>query len=156
MGNPEDDLIDQLEQGATAVAEKSKDTNQSEESLAIGEGKEPNRPELVCREDILKVVEMDKMGLQKYTDSRLGKRLDLSKRLKMLRTEVVLLIKNKLEIPTDTNSSNVNIKETGETRITPEYIFNPKNRRVFEWTELLAKRTDLIECWLIDEEGKRL
>ncbi len=151
--NAGDELISQLEDGATAVAEKA-DVAQSEESLAIGEGK-AHRSELVCREDILKVVEMDKPALQKYADSRLGKRLDLSKRLKMLRTEVVLLIKNKLKLPTDTNSNSVTVKETGGKQV-PEFIFNPKNRRVFEWTELLAKRTDLIECWLVDEEGKRL
>jgi len=152
MGSGGDDLIDQLENGATAVAEKS-DIAQTEEALAMSEGK-AHRSELVCREDILKVVEMDKPSLQKYADSRLGKRLDLSKRLKMLRTEVVIHIKNKLKIATDTNTDLVTDKEVSKQ--VPEFIFNPKNRRVFEWTELLAKRTDLIECWLVDDKGKRL
>jgi hypothetical protein len=73
----------------------------------------------------------------------------------MLRTEVVIHIKNKLKIPSNSADS-----ATGEPAVevekVPEFIFNPKNRRVLEWTALLAKRTDLIECWLIDKEGKRL
>jgi len=153
MGSEGDKLIEQLEQGESAVAEKP-DLVQTEEALAMGEGK-AHRPELTCREDILKVVEMDKVALQKYAESRLGKRLDLSKRLKMLRTEVVVLIKGKLQLPTDTNSNNATVKEGGEKQV-PEFIFNPKNRRVFEWTELLAKRADLIECWMVDDKGKRL
>lgn len=156
MGNSNtpDDLLAKLESGENNVAE-APDLQPEDEKIEIGEGKEVHRPELVCREDILKVVEMDKPALHKYADSRLGKKIDLSKRLKMLRTEVVIHIKNKLQLPTDVDTSNVATKEVGEKQV-PEFIFNPKNRRIFEWTELLAKRTDLIECWLIDEKGKRL
>lgn len=155
MGAKED-LIDKLENGENNVAEKADlDVSQTEESLQIGEGKQAHRGELVCKEDILKVVEMDKVGLEKYADSRLGKKLDLSKRLKMLRMEVVVLIKNKLSLPTDTDTSDVTSKEVGETA-NPEFVFNPKNRRIFDWTELLEKRTDLIACYVVDEEGKRL
>lgn len=153
MGAKED-LIDKLENGENNVAEKA-DLAPEDEVLEIGEGAEGHRSELVCKEDILKVVEMDKVGLEKYAHSRLGKKLDLSKRLKMLRMEVVVHIKNKLAIPTDTDSNNVVAKETAEDA-NPEFIFNPANRRIFEWTELLAKRTDLIECYVVDEEGKRL
>jgi hypothetical protein len=87
----------------------------------------------------------------------LGKKLDLSKRLKMLHTEVVIHIKNKLSLPTDTvGKPDGLMEEAVKLRENPEFIFNPKNRRVFEWTVLLAKRTDLIECWPVDKEGKRL
>ncbi len=148
-----DDLIDKLENGASAVAEKP-DLAPEDEKLEIAEGA-AHRPELVCKEDILKVVEMDKVALQKYAHSRLGKEIDLTKRIKMLRTEVVMLIKSKIGTSASTNEKEVETIETREKQV-PEFIFNPKNRRVFEWTELLAKRTDLIECWLVDEKGKRL
>ena len=155
MGAKED-LIDKLENGADAVAEKGTlDVGQSEESLRIGEGVEAHRGELVCKSDILKVVEMDKVGLEKYAHSRLGKKLDLNKRLKMLKTEVVIHIKNKLALPTDTDSDNTPVKGSAEKK-NPEFVFNPVNRRIFEWTVLLAKRTDLIDCYVVDEEGKRL
>jgi hypothetical protein len=148
MGAKED-MLSQLEQGGNNVVQP----NPEDEEIKIDEG--AHRAELVCKEDILKVMDMDKPALKKYTDSRLGKKIDLSKRLKVLRTEVVLHIKNKLQLPTDTDTSMLTEKEGGAKTL-PEFIFNPKNRRVFEWTELLAKRTDLIECWLVDEEGKRL
>jgi hypothetical protein len=147
-----DDLITQLNNGANNVAEPA-DVPQEDEKIDIAES--AHRAELVCKADILKVVEMDKMGLQKYADSRLGKKLDLSKKLKMLRTDVVIHIKNKLKIPSN-SVDNATGEPAVEVEKVPEFIFNPKNRRVFEWTELLAKRTDLIECWLIDKEGKRL
>lgn len=153
MGTKED-LIDKLENGENNVAEKTELAPEDKE-LEIGEGTEAHRSELVCKEDILKVVEMDKVGLEKYANSRLGKKLDLNKRLKILRIEVVVHIKNKLSLPTDTDSSNIVVKEKGE-RENPEFIFNPANRRIFEWTDLLSKRTDLIECYVVDEEGKRL
>lgn len=153
MGSMKDDLVSRLENGENNLAEKT-DLSQEDEEINIAEG---YRSELVCKEDMLKVNDMDKVSLQKYADSRLGKKLDLSKRIKMLRTEVILLIKNKLSIPTDTVGKPDGLTEMEcKLRENPEFIFNPKNRRVFEWTELLSRRTDLIECWLIDEEGKRL
>jgi hypothetical protein len=148
-----DDLITQLDNGASSVAEQVS-VPREDEKIDIAES--AHRAELVCREDILKVVEMDKVQLQKYADSRLDKKLDLSKKLKMLRTEVVIHIKNKLSIPTSTDNGNASAFKQVDVSQKPEFIFNPKNRRVFEWTELLAKRTDLIECWLVDKEGKRL
>ncbi len=147
-----DDLITQLNNGVSSAVEPA-GVPQEDEKINIAES--AHRAELVCREDILKVVEMDKVGLQKYADSRLGKQLDLSKKLKMLRTEVVIHIKNRLKLPSDSVENSTG-KPDVEAKKVPEFIFNPKNRRVFEWTELLAKRTDLIECWLIDKEGKRL
>jgi hypothetical protein len=150
MGAKED-LVNQLEQGGNNAVQK----NPEDQELKLAE--EAHRPELVCKEDIMKVVDMDKPTLQKYADSRLGKKLDLSKRLKMLHTEVVIHIKNKLSLPTDTvGKPDGLMEEAVKLRENPEFIFNPKNRRVFEWTVLLAKRTDLIECWPVDKEGKRL
>ncbi len=115
------------------------------------------RPELVCQEDIALITKMTKDELSKYSQSRLGKGLDLSRRVKMLQLDVVLMVKNKLKIPTDTvgkkpEDSKVEILD----KETPEFIFEPKRRRVFEWTSLLAKRDDLIECWLVDKKGKKL
>ena len=114
------------------------------------------RADLVCQEDIALVTKMTKDELKKYAHSRLDKKLDLTRRLKMLRLDVVMLIKTKLQIPTDTEGKPkdtvVEIAEDAK----PEFIFEPKRRRVFEWTELLAKRDDLIECWLVDKKGKRI
>ena len=85
----------------------------------------------------------------------MGKKLDLNKRIKQLKTEVIILIKNKLDMPIDTDRSNINIKEAPVSK-NPEFIFNPANRRIFEYTEILSKRTELIPCYVVDEEGKRL
>lgn len=159
-----DDLIAQLDnEGVDAVAEQNADRNPEDQDIDITEGvamdvkedTKEKRSELVCKEDISKVLDFDKVSLQKYAHSRLGKELDLNKRIKQLRTEVVLLIQKKLDLPTDTNPSNVDAEENPVSK-TAEFMFNPKNRRIFEATELLLKRTDLIPCWIIDEEGKRL
>lgn len=153
-GNIADKLVKQLDNGAEAVAEKPDLENSKDEKLDIAEGKE-FRSELVCKEDVQKVMDMDKVQLQKYAHSRLGKELDLSRRIKQLRTDVIILIQKKLDLPTDTDVSNVKTKQTPVSD-NPEYIFNPANRRIFEWTELLDKRTDLIPCYICDLEGKRL
>ncbi len=154
-----ENVLNALESGESIATEKSdlqKDTESQDKALDIGEGKEAHREELVRAEDILKIVEMTKENLRKYAHSRLGKKLDLNKRLKMLRLEVVTLVKNKLKLPQDVDSSNVTKKPTSNAKEEAEFVFNPANRRVFEWTELFAKRTDLIECWLVDKDGKRL
>ncbi len=123
----------------------------------VGEESE-HRSELVCQEDIALITKMSKDELSKYAHSRLGKKLDLTRRLKMLRLDVVMLVKGKLKLPTDTDGEAK--AEEGKVVISekavPEFIFEPKRRRVFEWTELLAKRSDLIECWLVDKKGKRI
>lgn len=148
-----DALLAQLEAGENNVAEPSGLEPKAEE-LDIKEG---HREELVCREDLFSVVEMDKVSLDKYAHSRLGKKLDLNKRLKMLQTEVVLLIKNKLKIPTDVvGKPDGLMEEVVKMKKNPEFVFNPVNRRIFEWTELLEKRTDLIECHVVDLQGKFL
>jgi hypothetical protein len=160
--NIQDDLIAKLNNGESTVTANpievsALSVNPEDEKIAIEEaqvGKE-FRAELVCKEDILKVVEMDKMSLEKYAHSRLGKKLDLSKRVKILRMEVVVLIKNKLSIPMDVDRSLVP-KTHAPQGSEPEFIFNPVNRRVFEYTAILGKRSELIPCWLVDEEGKKL
>jgi hypothetical protein len=163
--NIADELVAQLDNGVNAVAEKPDLKSTEDESIDIKEAQvggeievedhKEFRSELVCKEDIVKVLEYDKVELQKYAHSRLGKEIDLSKRIKQLRTEVVLLIQKKLDLPTDTDSSAVKTKQALISK-NPEFIFNPKMRRIFEWTELLSKRTDLIPCHVVDLEGKRL
>lgn len=152
MGNKED-VLDALENGEEVATEKP-DLQKEDEGIDIAEGKE-FRAELVCVEDILKIIEMEKDELKKYAHSRLGRKLDLNKRIKMLRLEVVTLVKNKLKLPQDTDNSNAGPKAKPETEVA-EFVFSPTNRRVFEATELLLKRTDLIPCWLVDEKGKKL
>ncbi len=163
----EDDLVKKLDDGADVVTEKSDIEKEAEKAvggspedqkLNIAEAKiEPDRPELICKEDILKILEMDKDQLQKYSTSRLNKKIDLSRRVKQLRLEVATSVKNKLNIPTDTvGKPDGLMEEVVKLRKTPEFIFNPLNRRVFEWSAMLARRDDLIEVWLVDENGKRI
>lgn len=158
-GNVADQLLAQLDnEGVDVVAEKPDLEGSEDETLDMPEAGEVTlgkKGELVCNEDIKKVMDYDKISLQKYAHSRLGKELDLGKRIKMLRTEVALLIQKKLNLPTDVDTSNVNSKDAPEDEVA-EFVFNPANRRIFEATELLLKRTDLIPCHVVDEEGKRI
>jgi len=160
-----DDLIAQLDnEGVDAVAEQNADRNPEDQDINITEGvamdvkedTKEKRSELVCEEDIKKVLDFDKVALQKYAHSRLGKELDLSKRIKMLKTEVVILIQRRLDLPTDAVQGDCKDSSKAPVSKEAEFMFNPKNRRIFEATELLLKRTDLIPCFVIDEEGKRL
>jgi hypothetical protein len=157
-GNVADQLLQQLDnEGVDNVTEPS-DLGTEEETLDMPEAKEDTlgkKAELVCKDDIKRVMDYDKIGLQKYAHDRLGKELDLGKRIKMLKTEVVLLIQKKLDLPTDVDTSNVTSKDAPENK-EAEFVFNPVNRRIFEATELLLKRTDLIPCHVVDEEGKRI
>jgi hypothetical protein len=114
------------------------------------------RGELVCLEDIPKITKMTKEELKNYSHSRLGKKLDLTRRLKMLRLDVATAVKNKLKLPQDVDESLSNDAVKAKEDDVPEFVFEPKRRRVFEYTELLGKRSDLITCWLVDKDGKRL
>ncbi len=89
MGNKED-VLNALENGEEVATEKP-DLQKEDEGIDIAEGKE-FREELVCKEDLLQIIEMDKDSLKKYAHSRLGRKLDLNKRLKLLRLEVVTLV----------------------------------------------------------------
>ncbi len=155
------EFIKILSYGGTTVEDKIEGVEPEDKGIEISEAKVEDdaghRSELVCQEDIALVTKMSKDELKKYAHSRLDKKLDLNRRLKMLRLDVVMLIKGKLQLPTDTDGtppeeSNVVVSD----KAVPEFVFEPKRRRVFEWTELLGKRDDLIECWLVDKKGKRL
>jgi hypothetical protein len=158
-GNIADELVKQLDNGAEAVAESPDLKNTEDEKLNISEAQVEKefRSELVDKDDVYKVMDMDKVALQKYAHSRLGKELDLNKRIKQLKTDVVIMIQNKLNLPTDVVGRPDGLtEESVKERVNPEFIFNKANRRIFEWTELLDKRTDLIPCYVCDLEGKRL
>jgi hypothetical protein len=116
------------------------------------------RSELVCKEDIPKIVKMTKDELQAYAHSRLGNKLDLSRRIKLLRLDVATSVKEKLKLPKDSieeveGGNEVKEKVKDEKA---EFVFEPKRRRVFEATDMLLKRTDLIHCWIVDKDGKKL
>lgn len=114
-----------------------------------------NREELVCQEDIAKIAKLTKEELQKYAHSRLGKELDLSRRISLLRMDLCTLVKNKLNLPNiETNNENKDPKKPKER--VADFVFEPKRRRVFEMTNELKKRTDLIHCWIVDKDGKDL
>lgn len=122
---------------------------------------EGHREELVELSDIKLLEDMNKDQLQEYAITRLGTDLKLSERVKLLRTKVMHMIRDKLkageeqESPASTSVTN---DKSGPARASnqPEFIFNPLNRRVFEWTEALGARIDYIPCWLVDIKGNRL
>jgi hypothetical protein len=133
-----------------ADEEKKLDLGES----AVGEG---HRNELVSKSDIKLVMDMTKDELNEYALTRFGTDLNLAERVKMLRLKVATMIRDKLKIQpaSETNTENIT-SETVTTAKNPEFIFNPKNRKIFEWTENLATREDLIECYIVDKKGKRL
>jgi hypothetical protein len=130
-------------------------TTMEDDKIEIEEGE--HRAELVCQDDIAKIAKLTKEELKKYAHSRLGKELDLTRRISLLRIDVITLVKNKLNLPNAEAKSDST--ETPTEKVadrTVEYVFEPVRRRVFEVTAELLKRTDLIHCWLIDEDGKEL
>lgn len=121
---------------------------------------EGHREELVELADIKLVDEMTKDQLQEYAITRLSTDLNLSDRVKLLRTKVILMIRERLKAekepdPTATveNYHNGMAKAIGNQ---PEFILNPKNRGVYQWTPALGSRIDYVPCWLVDIKGNRL
>ncbi|MCP3967547.1 MAG: hypothetical protein GY718_14555 [Lentisphaerae bacterium] len=123
-------------------------------NIDIEEGS--HREELVCQEDISKISTMNKNGLEVYAHSRLDAKLDLTRKLKELRIQVITLVKKKLDLPTGNTGDVKDEKEVPLKKQKPEFVLEPKRRRVFEATDMLLKRTDLIPVWLIDKDGKKL
>ncbi len=113
------------------------------------------RGELVSQADIKVVLDMSKDDLEEYVITRFGTTLNLSEKIKMLRLKVVNMIRDKLSIQPDATQKE-NIKEFVETAKNPEFIFNPANRRVFEWTPILGEKKNYIVCYIVDKDGKRL
>ena len=122
---------------------------------SVGEG---FRNELVSQADIKLVLDMSKDELNEYVITRFGTTLNLSERIKMLRLKVVNMIRDQLKIQPDAKpneKTTAGIVETASSK-DPEFIFNPANRRVFEWTPNLGVRADYIVCYIVDKDGKRL
>lgn len=129
--------------------------------IAEGSTEEGRREELVEFSDIILVDKMSKNDLQEYAITRLGTDLNLSERIKLLKVKVIHLIRDKLKVEKDHESpasASVTNDNSGPARASsqPEFMFNPKNRRVFEWTEALGSRIDYVPCWLVDIKGERL
>lgn len=139
-----------MEEGKTATEGKL-DLGEA----AIGAG-EAHRGELVSQSDIKLVLNMTKDELNDYTVTRFGTTLNLSEKVKMIKLKVVNMIRDKLKIRPDAKSNEKTSEGVVETTKNPEFIFNPANRRVFEWTEILAARKDLKPCYVVDMDGKRL
>ena len=131
----------------------------TEGKLNLGEASvgEAHRGELVSQSDIKVVLaDMTKDELNDYAVTRFGVTLNLSEKIKMLRLKVVNMIRDKLKIQPDAKANEKTTDGVVETTKNPEFIFNPANRRIFEWTEILAARKDLKPCYVVDEKGKRL
>lgn len=117
------------------------------------------RSELVTISDIASVMEMKKDELADYALSRFGITLNKSEKIKLLRLKIVNSIRDKLKHESkDVNTPEQDIPEQAPVVSTGrvEFLWNPKNRRIFEWTELLAKRGELVECYIVDKKGNRL
>jgi deoxycytidine triphosphate deaminase len=116
------------------------------------------REELVEMSDIQLLEGMSKDQLNEYSISRFGIDLKLSDKIKPLKFKVATMIKEKAGKKTGKGDSSTksNGKETDKPSKQAEFIFNPKNRRVLEYTENLATRADLIPCWIVDKKGKIL
>jgi hypothetical protein len=126
-------------------------------NLAEEDTKAGLRSELVTISDIVTVMEMTKDQLEEYAMSRFGTVLNKNEKIKLMRLKVVNSIKEKLKHPTDVKpDGNRELQESVVVSRNPEFLFNPKNRKVFEYTELLAKRGELVECYLVDKKGNKL
>jgi hypothetical protein len=114
------------------------------------------REELVCQEDVVKISTMTKEELNKYAHSRLGKKLDLTRRINNLRMDVLTLVKNKLKTSTNDTVETDSVCEEKPKEKEARFVYEPQRDRVFEATAMLLKRTDLIPCWIVDKDGKKL
>lgn len=125
------------------------------DEATVGDG---FRGELVSVADIKQVLEMTKDEVNDYTVTRFGVTLNLSEKIKMIRLKAVNMIREKLKAEQGGNSNEKATTDDGvaETTKNPEFIFNPANRRIFEWTPILAARKDLKPCYVVGMDGKRL
>ncbi len=108
-------------------------------SLSLDEatiGEEGFRGELVSLTDIKQVLDMSKDELNDYVFDRFATTLNLSEKIKMLRLKVVNMIRDKLKVQPDAKSNEKTTDGIVGMAKNPEFIFNPANRRLFEWTEL--------------------
>ena len=132
----------------------------AEKSLDLGElpTDKGHRDELVELSDIKLVMGMSKDELQEYAITRLSTDLKLGDKVKFLRMKVVHLIKETLKAGTDPKPVEKEKVDGGPKRASnqPEFIFNPQNRRIFEYTEALGQKVDYIPCFVVDLNGKRL
>lgn len=111
------------------------------------------REELVIPSDIHEVLKMTKDELKDYAFTRFGIKLDLTKKIKNLQLDVVMLIKKKLgKLKEAENTGKTEKKKTNEDGA-PKYLLHTGNGRILDYTEILAARPDCVPC---DENGKRL
>lgn len=126
--------------------------------VEIGEAKVGDegaeREELVIASDMKEVAKMTKDELKTYTFSRFAVKLSMDKKIKLLKVQVVNLIRGKLNIPNkpkETAKTNNN-KSVGNNK-RPKLLLHTGNGRIFDYTELLAKRSDMVVC---DEKGQKI
>ncbi len=124
------------------------------ENAVAGEG---FRSELVSISDVEKVDDMTKDQLAEYAFSRFNITLNKGEKVKFLKFKVINSIREKLKHPEAKVDPKAEETRT-EVEVTrkPEYMFNPRNRKIFEWSEILVKRGELVECFIVDKKGKLL
>jgi len=114
------------------------------------------RKELVCHDDIARIAKMNKEDLNVYAHSRLDKKLDLTRRINNLRLDVITMVKKELKLPSINNEENTKTDTDQPIKEKARFVYEPKRQRVLEATNMLLKRTDLIPCWLVDKDGRKL
>ncbi len=122
--------------------------------VEIGEAKVGGeREELVIGSDVTEVLKMNKDELKAYAYSRFGIKLSLHKKIKLLKLQVATLIKEKIRAANPNQEQKEAPKEEGPKKQNPKLLLHTGNGRVFEWTPLLAKRSDMVAC---NNKGKKL
>ena len=91
------------------------------------------------------VNKLDKDQLEQYARDEFNVELDKRRKLTDLRAQVIALQKG--ETPAQDKAS------TEQKPSTPRFLLHTGNKRVFEYTEYLAARSDMVPC---DWEGNRI
>jgi hypothetical protein len=124
-------------------------------SHEVGAENEGHRSELVTLSDVELIEDMTKDEIATYCSSRFAKPIDKSKKLKSIKMQAIMWIKERLNMPS-IQKEGENQAEAKPRVLKAEFVFNPANRRVFEASPLLLKNSDLIHCWIVDKNGKKL
>ncbi len=116
--------------------------------IDMKEGKGPELPPCVP-EDLSKVAKSNKDTLRVFAKKKFGINIDCGSHLKLIRKDLTKRVQVALGHIIDNPDTDDAIKRAIEMKI-PRYVLHPVNKRVFEATPALLKRTDLIPC---DKEG---
>lgn len=130
---------------------REQSTLTGEEPIELGEGKALEL-EAVVPEDVDKITKLNKDALRVFAYKKFGFNLDLSSHIVVIRGELIKKCQIALGIILEDPETDDETKEA-IGKVVPRFVKNPKNKRVFQSTPALLKRTDLLPC---DEDGRPL